>query len=88
MCAQVCVLKKIQETNVNVKEQRVGESHLRAIDSVCGFLFFPQLHEGEQKACTFTPSSSARSTPPGFVYSFTSRGDDRFAMRTLDAKTA
>lgn len=51
----VCVLKKIKETNVNVKEQRVGESRLRAIDSVCVFLFFPQLHEGEQKACTLGP---------------------------------
>jgi len=36
VCAQVCVLKKIKETNVNVKEQRVGESRLWAIDS-----FFP-----------------------------------------------
>lgn len=35
VCAQVCVLKKIRETNVNVKERRVGASRLRAIDSSC-----------------------------------------------------
>lgn len=42
----VCVLKKIKETNVNVKEQRVGESRLRAIDSVCVFLFFSTAARG------------------------------------------
>ncbi len=59
VCAQVCVLKKIQETNVNVKEQRVGESRLREIDSVCVCLFPPSCMRVNRRP-VLSPLSSAK----------------------------
>lgn len=44
--AQVCVVKKIKEANVNVKQQRVGERSLRHGEQLC---------KGEQKDSDSTP---------------------------------